>query len=294
MGADLLAIRPRELKFVFELKKQSTCSIQLENKTQHYVAFKVKTTAPKKYSVRPNVGVIMPKSTSVFFVTMQAQLSVPPDMSCKDKFLIQSTVVPAGTVYEDITRDVFSKEECKFIEENKLRVFLVSPPESPINGAPKQGIIEAPNVNGANFIKPESTASALKVTKAIEPPKVVNDEESHKKDVNLKWDKEKGSVMKAAKVVQPYTNLCVKVDEERVRLLKDIKEIRAKLSELESKLGSVQVTISKLQEEEEKSRTDLQGMLRMKGVTKTVYNGFPLLFVVMVALLSLAFGKVSR
>lgn len=36
-------------------------------------------------------------------VTMQAQKSAPSDMQCKDKFLIQCTVVPFGTTEEEIT-----------------------------------------------------------------------------------------------------------------------------------------------------------------------------------------------
>lgn len=39
-------------------------------------------------------------------VTMQAQRMAPPDMLCKDKFLIQSTVVPVGTTEDDITSDM--------------------------------------------------------------------------------------------------------------------------------------------------------------------------------------------
>lgn len=34
---------------------------------------------------------------------MQAQKEAPADMVCKDKFLIQSTIVPTGTTDEDIT-----------------------------------------------------------------------------------------------------------------------------------------------------------------------------------------------
>ncbi|KAB5526926.1 hypothetical protein DKX38_020773 [Salix brachista] len=60
---DLLNIHPTELKFPFELKKQSSCSMQLTNKSDKYVVFKVKTTNPKKYCVRPNTGVVMPGST---------------------------------------------------------------------------------------------------------------------------------------------------------------------------------------------------------------------------------------
>ncbi|KAG5075880.1 hypothetical protein JHK84_057111 [Glycine max] len=67
--APLLLIEPKELKFIFELKKQSSCSVQLTNNTNHYVAFKIKTTSPKKYSVRPNVGVLAPKATCEFIGT---------------------------------------------------------------------------------------------------------------------------------------------------------------------------------------------------------------------------------
>lgn len=34
---------------------------------------------------------------------MQVQRTAPSDMGCKDKFLIQSTVVPSWTVRENIT-----------------------------------------------------------------------------------------------------------------------------------------------------------------------------------------------
>ncbi|XP_058082276.1 vesicle-associated protein 2-2-like isoform X2 [Magnolia sinica] len=142
MNPELLEIQPKELKFVFELKKQCHCSVQLVNNSDEYVAFKVKTTSPKKYSVRPNTGIVLPKSTCDFTVTMQAQQAAPPDIQCRDKFLIQSMVVPFGTTVEDITSSLFTKENGRYIEENKLKVILVSLPHSqvllPINGALKQ------------------------------------------------------------------------------------------------------------------------------------------------------------
>ncbi|XP_038705283.1 vesicle-associated protein 1-2-like [Tripterygium wilfordii] len=145
MSAQLLEIQPRELNFLFELKKQSSCSVRLTNNTYQTVAFKVKTTSPKKYCVRPNVGIVMPKSTCDFSVTMQAQKVAPHDMVCKDKFLIQSIVVPDKTTEEDITASLFAKGDGSYIEETKLRVILVSPPHSPvlspINGTLKQGSV---------------------------------------------------------------------------------------------------------------------------------------------------------
>ncbi|KAJ3676191.1 hypothetical protein LUZ60_003603 [Juncus effusus] len=131
MGQDLVEIQPRELQFPFELKKQSTCTINLVNKSNDYVAFKVKTTSPKKYCVRPNTGVILPMSSCGFTVTMQAQKAAPPDMQLKDKFLVQTTAVPFGTTEEDIIPDFFAKDSGRYIEESKLRVVLISPPNSP-------------------------------------------------------------------------------------------------------------------------------------------------------------------
>lgn len=44
--------------------------------------------------------------TFVYAVTMQAQKAPPPDMACKDKFLVQCTVVAEETAEEDITSAV--------------------------------------------------------------------------------------------------------------------------------------------------------------------------------------------
>lgn len=61
----LISVHPEELKFQFELEKQSYCDLKVVNNTEQYVAFKVKTTSPKKYFVRPNTGVIQPWDSSV-------------------------------------------------------------------------------------------------------------------------------------------------------------------------------------------------------------------------------------
>uniref|UniRef100_A0A453RXA4 MSP domain-containing protein n=1 Tax=Aegilops tauschii subsp. strangulata TaxID=200361 RepID=A0A453RXA4_AEGTS len=130
-AGELLRIDPIELRFPFELKKQISCSMQLSNLSDDYIAFKVKTTSPKKYSVRPNTGVVLPRSTCDVVVTMQAQREVPSDMQCKDKFLVQSVVAPSGINVKDVTGEMFMKESGNKIEEVKLRVTYVAPPQPP-------------------------------------------------------------------------------------------------------------------------------------------------------------------
>uniref|UniRef100_A0A7C9CPP0 MSP domain-containing protein n=1 Tax=Opuntia streptacantha TaxID=393608 RepID=A0A7C9CPP0_OPUST len=126
----LISVQPEELKFQFELEKQSFCDLKVTNNTEQNVAFKVKTTSPKKYFVRPNTGVIHPWDSCVIRVTHQAQREYPPDMQCKDKFLLQSTIVTPHSEVEDLPQDTFTKESGRVIEECKLRVLYVLPNSS--------------------------------------------------------------------------------------------------------------------------------------------------------------------
>ncbi|WCJ25785.1 Plant VAMP (vesicle-associated membrane protein) family protein [Euphorbia peplus] len=127
-GTQLISVHPDELKFLFELDKQIFCDLKVVNNTEHHVAFKVKTTSPKKYFVRPNTGVIQPWDSCVIRVTLQAQSEYPADMQCKDKFLLQSTVVPPHADVDELPADTFNKDGGeKVVEECKLRVTYLSP-----------------------------------------------------------------------------------------------------------------------------------------------------------------------
>uniref|UniRef100_A0A0E0M9H9 MSP domain-containing protein n=1 Tax=Oryza punctata TaxID=4537 RepID=A0A0E0M9H9_ORYPU len=128
-SSDLVDVDPPELQFPFELDKQISCPLRIANKTERTVAFKVKTTSPKKYCVRPNNGVVRPRSASVVVVTMQAQTVAPPDLQCKDKFLVQSVVVGDDLSAKDITSQMFMRDENNMVEEVKLKVSYVMPPE---------------------------------------------------------------------------------------------------------------------------------------------------------------------
>ncbi|KAJ3997555.1 PapD-like protein [Lentinula boryana] len=69
-------------------------ALTITNPHAQPVAFKVKTTAPKLYCVRPNSGRIEPGSTAEVSVMLQPLKEEPPlNAKCKDKFLIQSTLM---------------------------------------------------------------------------------------------------------------------------------------------------------------------------------------------------------
>ncbi|KFK30594.1 hypothetical protein AALP_AA6G001900 [Arabis alpina] len=137
---DLVNIHPTELKFPFEARRQSSCTMQLTNKTSNYVAFKVKTTNPRKYCVRPNTGVVLPGDSCDVTVTMQAQREAPLEMQCKDKFLVQTVIVSDGTTSRDVLADMFNKEDGRVIEDFKLRVvYIPANPPSPVPEGSEEG-----------------------------------------------------------------------------------------------------------------------------------------------------------
>uniref|UniRef100_A0A0D9YVS0 MSP domain-containing protein n=1 Tax=Oryza glumipatula TaxID=40148 RepID=A0A0D9YVS0_9ORYZ len=126
-GGTLISIYPEDLTFLFELDKPCYCNLKVVNNSEHHVAFKVKTTSPRKYFVRPNANIVQPWDSCTITITLQVQKEYPPDMQCKDKFLIQSTRVAASTDMDEIPPDTFNKEVDKVIEEIKLKVVYTVP-----------------------------------------------------------------------------------------------------------------------------------------------------------------------
>lgn len=230
----LLEIQPKELKFIIELKKQSSCSVRLTNINNCYVAFKVKTTSPKKYCVRPNVGIVMPNSTFDFTVTMQVPRTAPLDLECKDKFLIQSTIVSVETTDEDITASMFVKESGNHVEEKKLRVILVSlpdsPPLSPINGDLNQGMGRETSFSKDQLLSGvEDKIRPHMVTKDLEEsvlvkskePRPVEEKLKPVKNVEFKLENDVKE-MKPAKDVEEFKPA---KDVKELKPAKDVKEL---------------------------------------------------------------------
>ncbi|XP_077235114.1 vesicle-associated protein 2-1-like [Tasmannia lanceolata] len=142
-NGQLISVYPEELTFQFELEKQCFCHLKVVNNTEHHVAFKVKTTSPKKYFVRPNNGIIQPWDSCAVTVTLQAQREYPPDMQCKDKFLLQSTKVPPSTDIDEIPQETFSKDCDRIIEERKLRVVYTAPVHSDSGNSETESLVSA-------------------------------------------------------------------------------------------------------------------------------------------------------
>ena len=127
------------------------------------MAFKVKTTAPKKYCVKPNTGFVQAGATQVVHVIMQSQREWPADINgCKDKFLVQSCASGGSTDFTEL----FAKGK-EGLSESKLRVSYAqpAPPPSPVpegeEGDGKEST-DAPSASASQMYSSKSVEVASK------------------------------------------------------------------------------------------------------------------------------------
>ncbi|CAK8575121.1 unnamed protein product [Lathyrus sativus] len=120
-------VAPPQSRFSIREGSDKDSNVSNEHVEQLDTLFEVKTTNPKRYCVKPNHGVVLPRSTCDVIVIMQAQKETPSDMQCEDKFLIQNVVAKMGTTRKDITSEMFDKKPGSKVEECKLSVIYVEP-----------------------------------------------------------------------------------------------------------------------------------------------------------------------
>ncbi|KAJ1888358.1 phosphatidylinositol-binding protein scs2 [Kickxella alabastrina] len=121
------------LSFQQPFVTQAQDQLRLTNKNNSPVAFKVKTTAPKQYCVRPNAGRIEPGDSVEVQVVLQPMKEDPPaDFKCRDKFLIQSIQITPEMDSMPMTElwSMVEREAKSSISEKKLRVRYLQPESS--------------------------------------------------------------------------------------------------------------------------------------------------------------------
>lgn len=116
-------IDPTELGFRRPFTEDEVGQIlKIKNPNNSPVAFKVKTTAPKQYCVRPNSGRIEPGLEVEVTVLLQVMKTEPPaDARCRDKFLVQSVAITGDKVFDNV-QQIWDSVEKSAIQEKKIRV----------------------------------------------------------------------------------------------------------------------------------------------------------------------------
>lgn len=116
-----------ELRFRGPFTQVITSTLRLSNPTDKKVCFKVKTTAPKRYCVRPNSGIVDGKGVVDVAVMLQPFESEPKEKS-KHKFMVQTMFVPDG--YSDSHENLWKEAEPNALMDSKLKCVFEFPAES--------------------------------------------------------------------------------------------------------------------------------------------------------------------
>ncbi|XP_058030256.1 vesicle-associated membrane protein-associated protein A isoform X1 [Ahaetulla prasina] len=117
---------PTDLKFKGPFTDVVTTNLKLRNPSDRKICFKVKTTAPRRYCVRPNSGIIDP-GTSVTVSVMLQPFDYDPNEKSKHKFMVQTIFAPPNiTDMEAVWKDAKSDE----LMDSKLRCVFEMPNEN--------------------------------------------------------------------------------------------------------------------------------------------------------------------
>ncbi|XP_062852831.1 vesicle-associated membrane protein-associated protein B/C isoform X2 [Trichomycterus rosablanca] len=133
----VLLLEPQhDLKFRGPFTEVVTSTLKLTNPTDRNVCFKVKTTAPHRYCVRPNSGVIEAgvsvnvsggRTIDQGSYVMLQPFDYDPNEKCKHKFMVQSIMAPPDmTDMERLWKEAKPEE----LMDSKLRCIFEVPKDS--------------------------------------------------------------------------------------------------------------------------------------------------------------------
>lgn len=190
----ILIIQPQhELKFRGSLKAPITSFITLKNPSEHRVCFKIKTTAPKRYCVRPNSGILQANATMEIAVSLHP-FDFDPNEKHKHKFMVQTMIAPEGEINVDQLWKEVSPEN---LMDSKLKCVFEAPTE--VSGT-------------ATTNSPETTVNSLDETRRIGDAPSVNQD---------------GELVKAAKEVKHLREEESSLRQENLMLKEEILRLRA-------------------------------------------------------------------
>lgn len=178
----ILAIEPKErLAFVGPFTKASSAVMTLRNPSDRKVCFKIRTTALKRYSMKPNSGIIDSLKTVQVIVTLQPG-NYSPEIMNTDGFEISTVFVMNGETNQESVWKNANKDQVK---QCILRCIFFAVPE---NNVSEKTRIEkfhsfdendSEDINGNNKRKRESDENRPSKRLRRESP---HDEEKLKKE----------------------------------------------------------------------------------------------------------------
>ncbi|CAK7909873.1 vesicle-associated membrane protein-associated protein Scs2p [[Candida] anglica] len=179
-----MEISPSVLEFSGSFTQPTTEYLSLTNTSDTPLAYKVKTTAPKLYCVRPNASIIEPGATVKISIILQGfSQPLPEDYKCKDKFLLVTLPCPELVDATKVS-DHWSSLEAQFkskMVSKKLRVnYVIGEASSSSSGAAAgaavpQGTPLKNSTNASDVSESAAAASGIVAAAQIEKSQPTSD-----------------------------------------------------------------------------------------------------------------------
>ncbi|XP_029974398.1 vesicle-associated membrane protein-associated protein B/C-like isoform X1 [Salarias fasciatus] len=190
----VLVLEPQhELKFRGPFTDVVTATLKLTNPTDRNVCFKVKTTAPRRYCVRPNSGVI-DAGSSINVSVMLQPFDYDPNEKSKHKFMVQSLLAPFDmTDMEGVWKEAKPEE----LMDSKLRCTFEMPLENDKTHESESNkpVSSSASVKTEHSVLPKSASASLddgEVKKIMEECKRLQMEVQRLREENIKIREDDG------------------------------------------------------------------------------------------------------
>lgn len=190
----ILLIEPQhELKFRGPFTSPVTSYMKLTNPSDKRVLFKIKTTAPKKYCVRPNSGVLETKDMIEIAVCLQP-FDYDPNEKNKHKFMVQTMIAPDGelnteTLWKEVHQDNLMDSKLKCVFEMP-EYYPPAPQENNLDASPAVHEEKTKRIGDSAKFSPKPNTVPDELLKAATEVKRLREEESSLRQENLQLKEE--------------------------------------------------------------------------------------------------------
>jgi len=151
---------PIELTFTGPFTQAVHSYMKLKNPSDRKVCFKIKTTAPKRYCVKPNSGVVDPNSEVQIAVSLQP-FDYDPMEKNKHKFMVQSMFAPDGDINQDTLWKEIGQDE---LMDSKLKCVFAMPSGQEQNSMNEGGDNNEPTIRVQQPSPPAPSATVSQET----------------------------------------------------------------------------------------------------------------------------------
>ncbi|KAM9813599.1 vesicle-associated membrane protein-associated protein B/C [Neosynchiropus ocellatus] len=209
----VLLLEPQqELKFRGPFSEVVTTNLKLSNPTDRNVCFKVKTTAPRRYCVRPNSGII-DAGTSLNVSVMLQPFDYDPNEKSKHKFMVQSMLAPPDmTDMEGVWKEAKPEE----LMDSKLRCVFEMPVENEKTHDMESNKMSSSLLKSESSLPLKSLSSNLddgEVKKIMEECKRLQMEAQRLREENKQIREDDGLRMRKSNMMSSHSSVGMKKEE---------------------------------------------------------------------------------